>query len=116
MNVLMVYVIYCRCIEVPKSEGTTTIPSLLSLQLRAEHNQGNSGDKMTASHLKSVKGSKGLTIYAPDTSPIEVFVNTGDSVSTVIQKALEAHEAAEMDPPLHYRNPECYDLRLHDGK
>jgi hypothetical protein len=56
-------------------------PSLLSLQLRPEHRQAE------APKISSVSPNrKGITVYAPDTQPIEVFVDSQDTVSTVIIK------------------------------
>lgn len=95
----------------PKQPGDVDTPSLLSLQFRAEHQKADSAVK-----IASVPSNcKGITVYAPDTSPIEVLVAGDDTVSNVIRKALAAHEAAAMDPVLFYQNPECYDLRLHEG-
>ena len=39
-------------------------------------------------------------------------------VSTVdecIQETLRAHQTENIDPPLYYGHPECYELRLHDS-
>ena len=91
--------------------GAVTPPSLLSLQLREEHKQSAQCSKISS----VASNRKGITVYAPDREPIEVFINSGDTVSMVIRKALEAHEATCMEPPLHYLFPQCYDLRLHEG-
>lgn len=94
-----------------KTDGATMVPSLLSLQLRGEYKQ-----TMDASKIASVSSNRtGITVYSPDRKPIEVYIDGGDTVSAVIRKALDAHEACSMEPPLQYRFPQCYDLRLHEG-
>lgn len=86
-------------------------PSLLSLHLRSEHKQ--SADATKISSVSS--NQKGVTVYGPDREPIEVLIDPADTVAAVIRKTLDAHEAACRTPPLLYRCPQCYDLRLHEG-
>jgi hypothetical protein len=48
--------------------------------------------------------------------PISVSVLPNSSVEEVIKKALAAHRDEQLLPALAYHAPECYELRLHEGK
>jgi ribose 5-phosphate isomerase len=63
-------------------------PSLLSLQLRPEYRatEGVASPKISAVS----SNNKGITVYAPDTSPIEVNVDGSDTVSNVIRKVIDS--------------------------
>jgi hypothetical protein len=42
-------------------------------------------------------------------------VNDTNTIDDLIKKALAVHQAGQMEPPLHYKDPECYEIRLHEG-
>ena len=88
-------------------------PSLLSVQIRAEHKQSSSApavESVSSANLKSI------IVYSPKKEPIKVAIEEADIVSAVIKKTLDAHQKQGKSPFLLYNAPECYDLRLHEGK
>jgi hypothetical protein len=56
-----------------------------------------------------------LTIYLPDCSSITVHVLETSNFREVILQILKAHQKQGVQPPLEYRDPGMYELRIHEG-
>ena len=63
----------------------------------------------------SHRGKIKLTIYLPDYSEMEVYASPDTSISDLIRIILKQHEDEDIHPPLDYRNPHYYELRMHEG-
>lgn len=55
-----------------------------------------------------------LTIYLPNLDSLTVDVSPALKIADIIQKILLVHRKENMEPPLHYAQPERYQLRIHD--
>lgn len=61
-------------------------------------------------------GGVPLTIYLPDYNSIMVNVKETSNFKEVIQQVLVSHEKQGVEPPLDYRDPGMYELRIHEGE
>lgn len=57
-----------------------------------------------------------LTIYLPDFSDMLVYAAMDCTVNELIRIILKQHEQEDLDPPLDYRNPSIFELRMHEGE
>lgn len=61
-------------------------------------------------------GGLPLTIYLPDCSSITVHVKETSNFKEVILQVLRTHEKQGVMPPLEYKDPGMYELRIHEGQ
>lgn len=55
-----------------------------------------------------------LTIYLPEGDTLDIAVTPALKIAEIIKKILAVHEKEDLQPPLLYNNPKCYQLRIHD--
>lgn len=88
---------------IPISKGKSSLTYLLELQ------------KNTSSTFKNDSNKIKLTIYLPDYTSMMVTIDEMDTVSEVLKKILKTHRKENKSPKLYYKNPDIYEIRMHEG-
>ncbi len=85
-----------------------------ALQVDVKSKNINDGDANEFNDTNTIK----LTIYLPDTSPIDVYLADTATFEDAIKKVLTVHKQKTSDSirtPLQYDKPYMYDLCMHEG-
>ncbi len=64
---------------------------------------------------KSKPNGISLTIYLPDYSSIELFVQETCTFGELVRVVLQEHKIQNLEPALNYCDPNMYEVRIHEG-